>query len=235
MRSKPRSKPRPSLRSRAAGAGAARCRRKFLKYFPDGFQDEKYLAWERAYKQETHERWEAALSRDAWAGLLAEKRHVEVATRAVRIESRTHLLFSFEKMALRDAVRSPAGARRFAEGLFAFVHGPGDPVDRFDAWRDVVAGLPRRQTRVLTWPVLTVFAFIARPKEHVYLKPVVTRRAAEAYGFDFEYASRPEWPTYESLLRFARLVMRDQRDLGPRDFIDAQSFLWVMGSDEYPD
>jgi hypothetical protein len=36
-----------------------------------------------------------------------------------------------------------------------------------------------------------------------------------------------------SLLTFARQVRRDQHDLGPRDFIDAQSFLWVQGSDEY--
>jgi hypothetical protein len=28
-------------------------------------------------------------------------------------------------------------------------------------------------------------------------------------------------------------VRRDQRDLKPRDMIDLQSFIWVMGSDEY--
>jgi hypothetical protein len=36
-----------------------------------------------------------------------------------------------------------------------------------------------------------------------------------------------------SLLEFARRVRRDVRDLRPRDFIDIQSFLWVLGSDEY--
>jgi hypothetical protein len=30
-------------------------------------------------------------------------------------------------------------------------------------------------------------------------------------------------------------VRRDLRDLRPRDMIDIQSFLWVQGSDEYPD
>jgi hypothetical protein len=30
-------------------------------------------------------------------------------------------------------------------------------------------------------------------------------------------------------------VRRDLRDLRPRDLIDIQSFLWVQGSDEYPD
>jgi hypothetical protein len=35
------------------------------------------------------------------------------------------------------------------------------------------------------------------------------------------------------LLEFAARVRRDTRDLGPRDMIDAQSFIWVQGSDEY--
>jgi len=38
---------------------------------------------------------------------------------------------------------------------------------------------------------------------------------------------------YESLLRFAAVVRCDQRALGPRDLIDVQSFIWVLGSNEY--
>jgi hypothetical protein len=215
--------------------GPAACRAKFLKWFPRGFADPQYVAWERGYKATAHERFESALSRRAFAELLAAGRHAEVAAHAVRIESRTNLLFSFEKMALRDAVRRPAGARRFAEGLFALLHGGGGLSARFEAWIDAVAGLPRRQTRVLTWPVLTVFPFLAKPRLHVFLKPNVTRRAAAAYGFDFAYRSKPSWETYASLLELARTVERDLADLRPRDRIDVQSFLWVLGSDEYPD
>jgi hypothetical protein len=97
----------------------------------------------------------------------------------------------------------------------------------------VVAGLPRRQTRVLTWPVATVFGFIAQPEKHIFLKPLVTRAAAQRYGFDFHYESAPNWKTYGSLADFAEQVREDQRSLGPRDMIDLQSFIWVMGSDEY--
>ncbi len=61
----------------------------------------------------------------------------------------------------------------------------------------------------------------------------VTRRAALEYGFDFDYHSRPNWATYQSLLAFAGQVRRDQADLRPRDMIDLQSFIWVQGSDEY--
>jgi hypothetical protein len=79
------------------------------------------------------------------------------------------MLFSFEKMALRDAVKSKDGARRFAEGLFAYLHGDGDLQPRFEAWVEAVAGLPRRQTRVLTWPLVTVFGFIAEPQRHMFM------------------------------------------------------------------
>ena len=86
---------------------------------------------------------------------------------------------------------------------------------------------------MLTWPLVTVFGFIAQPDVHIFLKPNVTRAAAREYGYDFRYHSRPTWETYASLLEFAAIVRRDLRDLRPRDMIDLQSFMWVQGSDEY--
>lgn len=215
--------------------GAERCRRKFLRFFPGGFRDETYVEWERGYKWETHERWEGALSRDEFRRLLRAGEFAEIAARAVRVEQRSRysMIFSFEKMALRDAVKTEAGARAFAEGLYEFLHGAGSVERRFGRWVEVVARLPRRQTRVLTWPLVTVFGFIAQPDTHVFLKPNVTRTAAREYGFEFRYQSRPNWDTYANLLEFAEAIRRDQRDLRPRDMIDTQSFMWVQGSDEY--
>lgn len=223
---------RKTSRSRGI-TSVERCRRKFLKYFPGGFQDETYLHWERNYKWNAHRQWQELLDHGGFKRLLQNEAFAEIAAHAVRIESRTNLLFSFEKMALRDAVRSPDGAKAFAHGLYHFLHGGGNDEVRFNRWTDVVASLPRRQTRVLTWPVLTVFGFIAQPDRHVFLKPNVTRLAAKNYGFEFHYTSKPSWATYESLLAFANTVMRDQRDLEPKDLIDAQGFIWVQGSDEY--
>ena len=80
---------------------------------------------------------------------------------------------------------------------------------------------------------MTVFGFIAGPEKHIFLKPNVTRTAAREYGYDFRYQSRPSWETYDSLLGFADLLRHDLSDLRPRDMIDIQSFIWVLGSDEY--
>jgi hypothetical protein len=221
--------------STANATGAIRCRKKFLRFFPKGFRDETYLAWERDYKWETHQRWEEALNREEFRRLLRKREYHEIAARAVRTEQRSRhsMIFSFEKMALRDALKSPAGARAFATGLHDFLHGDGSDQARFDAWCKTVAALPRKQTRVLTWPLVTVFGFIAQPDKHIFLKPMVTKIAARKYGFDFPYQSKPNWETYASLLEFAATVRRDLRDLKPRDMIDLQSFLWVQGSDEY--
>ena len=224
---------REAAEARRSARGAKAARRKFLRYFPGGFADETYLDWERNYKWQAHERWEAQLGHDEFRALLDGGQYIEIARRATSIESRTNLLFSFEKMALRDAVKSHAGARAFATGLWEFLYGRGSDEGRFECWIECVRGLPRRQTRVLTWPVVTVIGFIAQPDRHIFLKPNVTRAAAKAYGFDFQYASRPNWGTYQSLLAFAERVRRDQRDLRPRDMIDVQGFVWVQGSDEY--
>jgi hypothetical protein len=215
--------------------GPDACRQKFLEHFPDGFHDATYVAWERDYKWEAHRRWGELIGGKAeFRRKLDEGRHHEIAAAAVRIESSRHLLFSFEKMALRDAaLRSDQGAALFADGLFDWLHGPGGERERFERWLDVVRELPRKQTRVATWPVITVFGMIARPRVHCYLKPVTTKRAAAAYGFDFDYSSRPSWDTYRSLLELCRTVRNDLADLRPRDQIDIQSFLWVNGSDEY--
>jgi hypothetical protein len=223
----------PIIAPRTVTPGAARARRKFLKYFPGGFADETYIDWERGYKWEAHQRWLETLEASAYRKLLADGAFEEIAGTAVRIESRTNLLFSFEKMALRDAIRTKSGARIFAEGLYDFLWGRGGDETRFERWSEAVASLPRRQTRVLTWPLVTVFGFIARPDTHIFLKPNVTRIAAEAYGFDFRYRSKPNWDTYQSLLDFANTVRRDTSDLRPKDMIDLQGFIWVQGSDEY--
>src|SRR5512133_853303 len=158
------------------------CNRKFLRVFPEGFRDETYLDWERNYKWRAHQDWQWALNRSAYQRKLSQRKFLEIGRDAIRIELRTNLLFSFEKMAIRDALKSERGARAFSEGLYALLYDAGSLQTRFNRWCGVVAALPRKQSRVLTWPLVTVFGFIAKPETHIFLKPTVTRLAAKQYG-----------------------------------------------------
>lgn len=211
------------------------CRKKFLYYFKKGFSDLKYYDWERAYKWDAHLAWESQLNKKQFNRLLREKKYTEIANTAVKIETKTNLLFSFEKMALRDAIRTEAGAKAFAEGLFEYIYGRGTMQKRFEAFTEILAALPRKQTRVLTWPLQTVFGFIADPENQIFMKPRVTIAAAEKYGYELNYRPGPNWETYQSLKNFAGRIRTDMQDLHPKDMIDLQSFIWVMGSGEYPD
>lgn len=148
----------------------AASKRRFRDFYPDGFYDADYVALERQYKWDAHQRWAKSLDRTTLG---------------------------------------------------------------FARWRETLADLPRRQTRVLTWPVVTSFGFLTRPKVHMMLKPMVTRRAAAAYGYEVVYRTNPGWPTYESLLGFVRVPRSDLATWRPRDMIDLQSFIWVLGSSEY--
>ncbi len=84
-----------------------RCRKNFLHYFPKAFYDQTYIAWERNYKWEAHLAWESLLNKQEYKRLLSAKQYNEIALRAVRLETKTNLLFSFGKMALRDAIKLP--------------------------------------------------------------------------------------------------------------------------------
>ena len=79
---------------------ARRCQRKFLCIFPGGFRDKEYLELERDYKWRAHEQWLAHLEPGRFRSLLRARHYAKI---AARVESRTNLLFSFEKMALRDS------------------------------------------------------------------------------------------------------------------------------------
>jgi len=136
-------------RSRELSPPAMRCRRKFLRFFPGGFQDATYIDWERGYKATANEQWTKMLARAEYRSLLRAADFAEIAARAVRIESRTNLLFSFEKMALRDAIKSPAGARLFATSLFEFLHGSGAVERKFERIffsNQTLPGSPRANT-----------------------------------------------------------------------------------------
>ena len=216
--------------------GATLCRRKFELFYPDGFEDETYLVAERSHKERAHLEWEIELAPASFRKLLARGEFRAIADAAVRIEARANLLFSFERMALRDAVKTPAGARLFATELYAFLYGHGSPQRRFNDWLEARRDLPQPRSPVLTWPVATVFGFIARPDRHLFLKPRATRKAAHHYGYALAYQSRPSWPLYQDLLTFGAVIRRDlERKPGfkARDMIDLQSFMWVQGAPEY--
>src|SRR5213075_2141786 len=88
-----------------------RCKKKFIHYFKKGYRDQQYMEWERQYKFDASAEFQNELNRNTYLKLLNNSAYEKIASSVVRIESKTNLLFSFEKMALRDALKTSAGAK----------------------------------------------------------------------------------------------------------------------------
>jgi hypothetical protein len=122
------------------------------------------------------------LAPSAYRALLADGAFEEIAGTAVRIESRTNLLFSFEKMALRDAIRTKAGARSLRRGA---VRLPLGPRRRRDTLRSLVrrGREPAAPTDARAHLAARDGVRLHRASRHAHLPQTnVTRIAAEAYG-----------------------------------------------------
>jgi hypothetical protein len=79
--------------------------------------------------------------------------------------------------------------------------------------------------------VVTYLPFLWRPEEHMFLKPEVIRDFAARVGHRFasDYEPRLDYAVYESLLDLARKTAAELADLKPRDRIDVQSSICVVG------
>ena len=83
----------------------------------------------------------------------------------------------------------------------------------------------------ISWPILTYLPFLWDYQKHMFLKPAVTSDFADRVGHDFHhvYSAEPSARTYLSLLDLVDRTRRAINELKPRDNIDIQSFIWVVG------
>ncbi|MBL9164644.1 MAG: hypothetical protein JNL18_18090 [Planctomycetaceae bacterium] len=211
----------------------------FLKVFPEGFNDPAYLGegptGERSYKVKAHELWKETLNKAEFEQLIAAGNFEETVQRAKRVEAGVNLLHpQFERAPLWGAVRDPQAAEDFSRGLFNLIYGE-DPFElKFNQFATTLDQLPQPKSSTLKWPAMTIFPFLALPTEHLFMKVEVTKKAAQRLDVSLNYKSTPNWLTYSCLLQLGQRLMIDLKDLGPRDMIDVQSFIFVTGQANYP-
>jgi hypothetical protein len=207
----------------------ASAKRKFLHFFPMGFLDPKYLGDERDYKLAAHNRFEAEFSSGEMENLLKIGDITALVKKGAAILSAVNVLSRFESAAFNDAMRDVEAAREFYSTLLPLLTSSETVAADFQRYADVVNSLPAERGRVATWPVATILPFLAQPSRYMFLKPEVTQVAAETLAFDLQYASAPNWTTYSALIRMGNVYLQLLQHMGARDFIDVQSFIYVVG------
>ena len=102
-------------------------------------------------------------------------------------------------------------------------------MDSFEPYINSVLNLPSEGgTSPSKWTVLTILPFLARPETYMFLKPNATKVCADRLAFNLNYSPTPNWLTYSKLMEMSDLLMDHLRPLGAQDYIDIQSFIWVI-------
>lgn len=220
LRSRTRVAPRPRG---AAQRSVEQYKQAFIDLFPLGFRDREYVRRERDYKVSASRQLNRSLAKEPFAALLARGRYTEACKAALSVVSATNLVYPNEKMDLRDGLRVLAAEKRFSEDLFMLLHGDRQSERAFESFVNTLAAIGAAK-----WTIATYFGFLKSPRQEMFLKPVPTRRIAAACGVELNYRSDPNWLTYESVRSLARQLTHTLEDLGPRDMIDVQSFIWCV-------
>jgi hypothetical protein len=187
--------------------------------FPGGFEDPEFDREERDYKVAASQALNDAVPLEK-----ARAADAETCKALVKIFGRTNLLSSFEQIRIRDVLLGPHGTA-FVQAAAQFTDG------------DLTGGLARMDVALkahgpASWPLVTYLPFLWRPDAHMYLKPQVTRDFADRVGHPFAqtYAAGLKAVVYKSLLELVAQTRAEITTLRPRDNIDIQSFIWVVGA-----
>lgn len=193
-------------------------RARFLHFFPGGFETTRYTSEERDYKLLAKHQLDATLPLDQ-AGTGSGYGEASLS-----VFQKTNLLSPFEKMRVRDLLRG-SSADAFVRAAARFTS---------EACAAALADLARlaKPRDAAKWTILTYLPFLWRPDLHMFLKPEVTKDFAERVGHPFVQVYTPalDISVYHSLLDLVARTEQEIADLHPRDRIDVQSFIWVVGA-----
>ena len=197
--------------------GYAGARSRFLKFFPGGFESEHFASMERDYKLAAkHKLDETVPLSEALTGS-------GFGEAVLSVYHATNMLSPYEKTRVGNMLRGP-NADAFVQAAAQFAHeGPGAAVEKL--------------ARVLKphdcakWTIATYLPFLWRPEDHMYLKPEATKDFATRVGHRLASLYEPQLSSdvYACLLDLAGKTAGELSDLAPRDRIDIQSFIWVVG------
>ena len=192
---------------------------RFLLFYPSGLRGSASTSSERAYKERAAEHLRSVVSPTQ-----AAEADNALSAQVARGGIQTNMLSPFEAARLRDTLLG-AGGGEFIRGAASFFDG------NYQGGADAMAAAVKPHGRV-SWPIITYLPFLWDFQRHMFLKPTVTADFANRVGHEFaaRYSPEPNADTYLALLDLADTTRHAIAALEPRDNIDIQSFIWVVGA-----
>ena len=197
----------------------------FTAQFPD-FVDferpgQKFLDHEILYKRRGLERFAERGGRDEVARLLATGQPLEALQLIVKCCSLNFASFQSWNPSI-GANRPEAAAEVLSALLDVTAQSYAGP-----ATLEPVLAATLRHGLVPAWDTLSVLLWALRPSDYFPIKIRYYRELAAKLGCDID-PGRPDGKRFEQVMQFARKIRDIAAPRKPRDWIDVQSFLWVL-------
>lgn len=197
--------------------------KRFQNIYPEGFYDETYLVKERNDKIKISNDFKKHFSSKNLSTILKNNDFKDICETSKKLISATKIIHSIEKTNFRKAISLESNQKEFIEILYKFFYENKDLEKKeFFELKEFFSNISCNK-----WTIVTYFMNMIQPEKYPFLKPKVSKKAAEIFGFDLNYNMVPNWQTYGSFLNFCEKLMGDLEELKPRDFIDIENFIWI--------
>lgn len=192
-------------------------RSRFLKFFPNGFHSNGFCSQERDYKVAAKAKLDQEVPLDEALNGTGFGEAVLSVYRA------TNMLSPFEKTRLQNVFRGEH-SDAVVQALARFTK--NNQATSLSTLAQLLKPFDSAK-----WTVATYLPFLWKPETHMFLKPEVTKDFATRVGHPLAavYEAGLSHDVYGSLLDLAKETEQKLADLNPRDRIDIQSFIWVVG------
>ncbi len=204
----------------------------FLTDYPGGFADDQWVRDVRGsqagrasarHREPAIARAQSLLAAEELAALIQSDDHAVVLSRAQRALEGCSLVTSSQRAPL--AAMHPANERGFALAMNDWLHGTGPKEQPFDR---LVTSLdsPKRHP---TWPLITAFAALVHPDQHLCVKPSVFMQQAAVLAPGLTLQRRPNHLEYDRVRQLAQGVTEElhARQHPPTDWMDVHDFVWA--------
>jgi len=204
----------------------------FLELFPGGFEDPEYIDGERNYKVAASTFAKEVLSAKRIISLLEQKNFEEISKLAKKVVNKTNLVFPNEIMSFSAGLTAkPENEKIFSEAFFYHLYSKDSLKERFMTFVKAL-----NQLDAAKWTTASYFLHLTYPENSPFMKPVVTKKAAEAFGYPLDYTTNIQWDTYNRLIEFSKFIGKKISAhplLKPKDMIDIQGFMWCADPSKY--
>ena len=200
-------------------------------YGAEPFESERYLEEERKYKLELKTEWQDTVTEDLLNTAIEGGNPLPYAAKVSKLLTKTNLLPWRYGVCIKG-FKTSEKARMFLEALRMLLfdrEGSTAPLDAFtNRMQPLYDATLKGGIKPASRSIPSLALWLSDPQHHFFIRSEVVKRAASILTGRVLEGQRQIMTSayYGHVLEFTQTLRSDIAELGPRDMIDVQGFLW---------